>query len=92
MDGTPEIVVNGKTGLTVPANDPNALAHAICLLLHSPELRQQFAIAGRQWVMQEFTEAQQIRRTAELYKQTYCYKTGRSIRSDSASEVSSVSA
>jgi glycosyltransferase involved in cell wall biosynthesis len=92
VDGTPEIVVNGKTGLTVPANDSNALAEAIRLLLHSPELRRQFANAGRQWVLQEFTEAQQIRRTAELYKQTYCYKTGRSIRAESTSEVSSVSA
>ena len=82
----------GKTGLTVPANDSNALADAIRLLLHSPELRRQFANAGRQWVLQEFTEAQQIRRTAELYKQTYCYKTGHSIRSESPSEVSSVSA
>jgi len=88
VDGTPEIVVNGKTGLTVPPGDANALAQAICLLLHSQELRRQLAVAGRQWVLQEFTEAQQIRRTAELYKQTYCYKTGRSIRSESPSEVS----
>ena len=92
VDGTPEIVVNGKTGLTVRPGDPSAIAQAICLLLHSPELRRQLAVAGRQWVLQEFTEAQQILRTAELYKQTYCYKTGRSIRFESPSEVSSVSA
>jgi glycosyltransferase involved in cell wall biosynthesis len=92
VDGTPEIVVNGKTGLTVPPNDSNALAQAICLLLHSPELSGQFATAGRQWVLQEFTEEQQIRRTAELYKQTFCYKTGTSIRSESSNEVSNVSA
>ena len=92
VDGTPEIVVNGKTGLTVSPDDPNALSQAIRLLLHSPELTRQFAIAGRQWVLQEFTEAQQIRRTAELYKQTYYYKTGKSITSESPSEVSSVSA
>lgn len=86
VDGTPEIVVNGKTGLTVPTNDPKALAQAICLLLHSPELRRQLGAAGRQWVLQEFTEAQQIRRTAELYLQTYACKTGRSIRTETPQE------
>lgn len=86
VDGTPEVVVNGKTGLTVPTNDPKALAQAICLLLHSPELRRQFGAAGRQWVLQEFTEAQQIRRTAELYLQTYACKTSRSIVTESPKE------
>jgi glycosyltransferase involved in cell wall biosynthesis len=90
VDGTPEIVVNGKTGLTVPVNDPQALAQAICLLLHSPELRRQFGAAGRQWVLQEFTEAQQIRRTAELYLQTYACKTGKSIMSESPKEAAGV--
>ncbi|HEY3975208.1 MAG TPA: glycosyltransferase family 4 protein [Candidatus Sulfotelmatobacter sp.] len=89
VDGTPEIVVHGKTGLTVPPNNSTALAQAICLLLHSPELRRQFGAAGRQWVLQEFTEAQQIRRTAELYRQTYSRKTGRSTLHESRPETSS---
>jgi glycosyltransferase involved in cell wall biosynthesis len=90
VDGTPEIVVNGKTGLTVPTNDPKALAQAICLLLHSPELRRQFSAAGRQWVLQEFTEEQQIRRTAELYLRTYNHKTGDSISMAAPKEVTGV--
>jgi len=90
VDGTPEIVLHGKTGLTVPANDSKALAQAICLLLHSPELRLQFGAAGRQWVLQEFTEAQQIRRTAELYLQTYACKTGKSIMTESPKEAAGV--
>ena len=90
VDGTPEIVLHGKTGLTVPANDSKALAQAICLLLHSPELRRQFGAAGRQWVLQEFTEAQQIRRTAELYLQTYACKTGKSIMTESPQEAAGV--
>ena len=92
VDGTPEVVVNGKTGLTVPANDPRALAQAISLLLHSPELRRQLGTAGRQWVLEEFTEAQQIRRTAELYLQTYHEKIGRPVTKGSQKEASSVSA
>jgi glycosyltransferase involved in cell wall biosynthesis len=76
--------------LTVPSNDPRALAQAISLLLHSPELRRQFGLAGRQWVLEEFTEAQQIRRTAELYLETYRERTGKSASAGSAKEVSSV--
>ena len=90
VDGTPEIVVNGKTGLTVPTNDPRALTQAISLLLHSPELRHQFGTAGRQRVLEEFSEAQQIRRTAELYFETYREKTGRSVSAAVAKEISSI--
>jgi glycosyltransferase involved in cell wall biosynthesis len=90
VDGTPEVVVNGKTGLTVAANDPRALAEAISLLLQSAELRRQFATAGRQWVLEEFTEAQQIRRTAQLYLQTYLEKTGGSATTTPHKEISSI--
>lgn len=90
VDGTPEIVVNGRTGLTVPTNDPRALDQAISLLLHSPELRHQFGTAGRQRVLEEFTEEQQIRRTAELYFETYGEKTGRSVSAAAVKEVSSI--
>jgi glycosyltransferase involved in cell wall biosynthesis len=67
VDGTPEIVVHERTGLTVPPGDPGALAQAICLLLANPERRKQYGEAGRRWVLENFTQEEQIRKTQELY-------------------------
>jgi|SRR5579862_4338262 len=67
VDGTPEVVINGKTGLTVPPGDPESLASAICSLIRQPELRRIMGAAGRKWVMEHFSEHKQIRQTQELY-------------------------
>jgi len=88
VDGTPEIVVHGKTGLTVAPGDPKALAQAICLLLRSPELRRQFGAAGRKWVLEEFNEEQQVRRTEQLYLQSFDRKAGSCVPAPSSPEVS----
>jgi glycosyltransferase involved in cell wall biosynthesis len=39
VDGIPEIVEQGKTGLLVPPNNPSSLAEAISLLLDNADLR-----------------------------------------------------
>jgi glycosyltransferase involved in cell wall biosynthesis len=67
VDGTPEVVVDGKTGLTVPPGNPQALAAAVCRLLQEPELRQALGSAGRQWVVEHFSLEQQVRETQALY-------------------------
>ncbi len=67
VDGTPEVVVEGKTGLTVPPGDPERLAGAICRLLREPELCQCLGEAGRKWVSEHFTQELQVRLTQELY-------------------------
>lgn len=67
VDGTPEVVVNNETGLTVPPGDSAALAAAICRLLRDAALRSRLASAGRRWVIQRFDEQLQIRHTGELY-------------------------
>jgi glycosyltransferase involved in cell wall biosynthesis len=68
VDGTPEIVVDGRTGLTVPPGDPQALADAICMLLRDPVLRRRLAEEGREWALSRFAEQRQIRETAEFYQ------------------------
>ena len=68
VDGTPEIVVNGETGLTVPPGDARALAQAICRLLGDPMLQERLARRGREWVLERFSAEQQIRRTEILYR------------------------
>ncbi len=70
VDGTPEVVVNGRTGITVPAGDPAALAAAICTMLRSPTLRQRMAEQGRAYVLERFSQERQVRETAEFYLET----------------------
>ena len=67
VDGTPEIVVDGKAGLTVPPDNPERLASAICTLLRDASLRQRMGTWGRRWVCEHFSEKQQVQKTEELY-------------------------
>jgi len=67
VDGTPEVIVNGHTGITVPPGDPGALAAAICSMLRSPALRQRMAEQGRAYVLERFSQERQVRETGEFY-------------------------
>lgn len=67
VDGTPEVVVDGETGLLVPPGDAGSLARAIVALLESAELRQRMGQAGRRHVLQHFTLQRQVEQTAEFY-------------------------
>lgn len=71
VDGTPEVVINGKTGLTVPAGNPGELAKAICHLLRNPLLVDTYGRQGRQWVELEFTQEKQVRETSGLYVRSW---------------------
>jgi glycosyltransferase involved in cell wall biosynthesis len=71
VDGTPEVIVNEETGLTVPPGDPIALAHAILRLLKDADLRRRLASAGRNWVLKHFSHEQQIERTQQLYMRAW---------------------
>ena len=67
VDGTPEVIVNGQTGLAVPPGDSAALSEAICSLLRSRDYRERLAQQGRAWVLDHFTQERQVRETGELY-------------------------
>lgn len=67
VDGTPEIVVDGETGLTVPPGDPAALARAVCDLLADPARRQAMGRRGRDRVVSQFSEEKQTAATASFY-------------------------
>lgn len=47
VNGGPEIVADGETGLVVPPNDPAALARALGRVLSDPRLAQGCGVAGR---------------------------------------------
>jgi glycosyltransferase involved in cell wall biosynthesis len=54
IDGAPEVVIPGQTGILVPLNDVDALAEAMVELAADPERRRRFGQAGRQTCIQHF--------------------------------------
>jgi glycosyltransferase involved in cell wall biosynthesis len=68
VGGTPEIVVDGVTGVLVSPHDPAALAGAIVRLLRDPDLRRRMGRAGRERVRQRFSCEQMVGQTQALYE------------------------
>lgn len=66
--GVPFVSVNGQTGVTVPPQDPCALAKAINLLLDKNDLRARYGEAARHRVEQEFSLDRMVKRTLQLYE------------------------
>jgi glycosyltransferase involved in cell wall biosynthesis len=54
VDGVPEVVIDGRTGLLVPDRDGKALVEPICRLLADPALRRQMGSAANEHVRQAF--------------------------------------
>lgn len=69
VDGTPEVVLDGKTGLLVPPADSRALAAAIERLLLDPALAARLGAAGRAYVHENFGLRKQIEETIALYRE-----------------------
>lgn len=55
VDGCPEAVVDGKTGILVPPRDSQRLGEALEILLLDPDMRKCMGWNGRQRVLAEFT-------------------------------------
>jgi glycosyltransferase involved in cell wall biosynthesis len=79
VDGTPEIVVDGRTGLTVPPGNVVELAQAIARLLRDRQFAAELGSAGAKWVRRWFTLDRQIRETEELYERLWHSKTGNNL-------------
>jgi glycosyltransferase involved in cell wall biosynthesis len=69
VGGTPEVVVDGITGLLVPPRDPDRLAEAIVALLRDPNLRRTMGRSGRQRVAENFTVERMVEQTQKMYEQ-----------------------
>ena len=67
VDGTPEVVVNGVSGLTFAPGDIVALSSAMVRLLSDRQWLSALGRAGRQWVLRFFSKEQQVRETEALY-------------------------
>jgi glycosyltransferase involved in cell wall biosynthesis len=80
--GVPHVARHGLEALTVPPNDPAALATAISQLLADRELAQRLGAAGRSRAMTEYNLENFVKRTEEVYDQAV--RAARSTRSGSA--------
>lgn len=67
VDGTPEVVVDGETGLLVPAGDPDALVGPILSLLKDPARGERLGRAAARRARENFGLSSQIRATEEIY-------------------------
>jgi glycosyltransferase involved in cell wall biosynthesis len=68
LEGMPELVVDGETGLLVPPREPAALAAAVLQLLGDPTAAQAMAGAGRKRVESHFSLRAKLDATEALYQ------------------------
>jgi glycosyltransferase involved in cell wall biosynthesis len=67
VGGTPELVVDGETGVLVRPRDPAALARGLARLLGDPAAARAMGEAGRRRVAERFTAAEMERRVLAVY-------------------------
>jgi L-malate glycosyltransferase len=68
LEGNPELIEDGKTGLLVPPRDPDALAKALLDLMDRPDLAKAMARAGRERVVTTFSQEIKLDRIERLYR------------------------
>ena len=75
IEGHPELILEGETGLLVPPRNPDALAQAILRMLENPTRAKAMARAGRKRVEAHFSMAQKVQRTEALYERLRAART-----------------
>ncbi len=68
VGGNRELVVDGRTGLLVPPDDPEALAAAVTRLLNDRDLAKQLARRGAERVRENLTVGRMVEETERLYR------------------------
>jgi glycosyltransferase involved in cell wall biosynthesis len=69
VDGTPEVIRDGRTGRLVPPADPVALSRAIRGVLRDPLGASRMGRAGRDFVLDRFDLDRQVASTARVYRE-----------------------
>lgn len=69
VDGIPEEVIDGETGILVKRQDINELAFALELLISSPNMRKSMGKLGRQTFEKKFSLDRMLQETQSLYEQ-----------------------
>ena len=69
VDGIPEAVTDGESGLLVPARDPAALAEVIARLLDDPDARARMGEAGQRIVRERFGLERMADELVKIYRE-----------------------
>lgn len=69
VGGNAEVVLDGETGLLVPAGDVQQLADAVARLWRNPDEAQRYGLAGRERVVQHFDIERMVRQYEDLYRE-----------------------
>jgi glycosyltransferase involved in cell wall biosynthesis len=75
IEGNPELVIDGETGLLVPVRRPDALAAAMLRMIGDDALRQTTARAGRKLVEAKFSTRAKLDATEALYRRLVAERT-----------------
>ncbi|MCS7156826.1 MAG: glycosyltransferase [Blastocatellia bacterium] len=77
VDGVPEVVAEGETGLLVPPRAPERLAEAIGFLLAHPDRAREMGRRGRERVRTEFSWERMVKTIEQLYRTLMARKSRR---------------
>lgn len=68
VSAIPEILLNEKTGITVPPSEPEAMSEAILRMVTDRELRHKLITNGRKYVETEFDNKKWVKNLGELFR------------------------
>lgn len=68
VDGIPEIIIDGETGLLAPPQSPDRLAQAIITILQDPELASRMGAAGYARAREHFSSEQYRNKIQKIYE------------------------
>jgi glycosyltransferase involved in cell wall biosynthesis len=69
IGGIPEMIVNDKTGILVPPNDPEALTKAILGLINQPDKIKEMGIKARERIKLKFSIEKNVEMVRNLYQE-----------------------
>ena len=67
VGGVPEVCIDGKTGFLVEPDNPPLLAQAIIKLLQDKQKRTVFGLAGREFVLQQYSWQECVNQKLNLF-------------------------
>ena len=68
VGGNGELVMEGATGMLIPAAQPSLLAEALAMYVDDEDLRRRHGVAGRARVEREFSMEAMVARYVEVYR------------------------